>query len=61
MDLPNARLSVQMHNPPTRTIEGRKKEGGISWNKLQSDLAAYKVDEYLAIYQKYFDAFNAAK
>ena len=32
-----------------------------AWNKLQNDLAAYKVDEYLAIYQKYFDAFNAAK
>lgn len=32
-----------------------------AWNKLQSDLAAYKIDEYLAIYQKYFDAFNAAK
>ena len=29
-----------------------------AWNKLQSDLKAYKVDEYLAIFQKYFDAFN---
>ncbi len=28
------------------------------WEKLQNDLKAYKVDEYLAIYQKYFDAFN---
>ena len=30
-----------------------------AWEKLQSDLKAYKVDEYLAIFQKYFDAFNA--
>ena len=29
-----------------------------AWNKLQSDLQAYKVDEYLAIFQKYFDAYN---
>ena len=29
-----------------------------AWQKLQSDLQAYKIDEYLAIYQKYFDAFN---
>ena len=29
-----------------------------AWEKLQSDLHAYKIDEYLAIYQKYFDAFN---
>ena len=29
-----------------------------AWEKLQSDLQAYKIDEYLAIYQKYFDAFN---
>ena len=29
-----------------------------AWDKLQSDLKAYKVDEYLAIFQKYFDAFN---
>ena len=26
------------------------------WEKLQSDLAAYKLDEYLAIFQKYVDA-----
>jgi putative aldouronate transport system substrate-binding protein len=30
-----------------------------AWEKLQNDLKAYKVDEYLAIFQKYFDAFNA--
>ena len=30
-----------------------------AWNKLQSDLQAYKIDEYLAIYQRYFDNFNA--
>ena len=29
-----------------------------AWNKLQSDLQAYKIDEYLAIFQKYFDAYN---
>ena len=29
------------------------------WNKLQSDLEAYKLSEYLSIFQKYFDAFNA--
>jgi len=28
------------------------------WEKLQNDLKAYKVDEYLAIFQKYFDAYN---
>ncbi len=30
-----------------------------SWNKLQSDLQAYKLDEYLAVFQKYLDAFYA--
>ena len=30
------------------------------WAKLQSDLEAYKLPELLAIYQKYFDAYNAA-
>ena len=30
------------------------------WDKLQSDLAAYKLADYLAIFQKYFDAYNAA-
>ena len=29
------------------------------WDKLQSDLAAYKLDEYLSIFQKYLDAFYA--
>jgi len=27
------------------------------WDKFQSDLQSYKLDEYLSIYQKYFDAF----
>ena len=26
------------------------------WDKLQSDLQSYKLDEYLAIFQKYVDA-----
>ena len=30
-----------------------------SWTKLQNDLKAYKVDDYLAIFQKYLDAFYA--
>ena len=30
-----------------------------SWEKLQNDLKAYKVDEYLAVFQKYLDAFYA--
>jgi putative aldouronate transport system substrate-binding protein len=29
-----------------------------AWNKLQSDLEAYGLTEYLEIHQKYFDAFN---
>ena len=29
------------------------------WNKLQSDLQAYKLDEYIAIYQKYVDIYYA--
>lgn len=29
-----------------------------AWNKLQSDLEAYGLSEYLEIHQKYFDAFN---
>jgi putative aldouronate transport system substrate-binding protein len=29
------------------------------WEKLQSDLAAYNVDQYLSIFQKYFDAYMA--
>ena len=29
------------------------------WNKLQSDLKAYKLDDYIAIYQKYVDAYYA--
>ena len=31
------------------------------WNKLQSDLKAYKLDDYIAIYQKYVDAYYADK
>ena len=30
------------------------------WNKLQSDLAAYKIDQLLAIFQKYVDASSDA-
>ena len=26
------------------------------WNQLQSDLQSYKLDEYLAIFQKYVDS-----
>ncbi len=29
------------------------------WDQLQSDLAAYRLDEYLAIHQKYLDAYLA--
>ena len=29
------------------------------WQKLQSDLEAYKLDEYLSIFQKYLDAYYA--
>ena len=29
------------------------------WDKLQSDLDAYGLKEYLAIYQKYLDAYYA--
>ena len=29
------------------------------WDQLQADLAAYKLDELLAIYQKYLDAYYA--
>ena len=28
------------------------------FEKLQADLKAYGIDQYLSIYQKYFDAFN---
>ncbi len=31
--------------------------GDAEWNKLQEDLKAYKLDEYLGIFQKYLDAF----
>ena len=31
--------------------------GDAEWNKLQEDLKAYKLDEYLAIFQKYLDAY----
>ena len=30
--------------------------GDAEWDKLQSDLQSYKLDEYLAIFQKYVDA-----
>ena len=30
------------------------------WDKLQSDLKAYKLDEFLAIFQKYVDASSDA-
>ena len=30
------------------------------WDQLQKDLEAYKLPQLLAIYQKYFDAYNAA-
>ena len=30
------------------------------WDAFVNELQAYKIDDYLAIYQKYFDAFNAA-
>ncbi len=29
-----------------------------NFEKLQADLKAYGIDQYLSIYQKYFDAFN---
>ena len=29
------------------------------WNQLQDDLAKYKVDELLGIFQKYLDAYYA--
>ena len=31
------------------------------WDKFQADLKAYKLDEYVALYQKYFDAYLAAQ
>ena len=31
------------------------------WDQFQADLTAYKVDEYVALYQKYFDAYLAAQ
>ena len=29
------------------------------WDQFQADLQAYKLDEYVALYQKYFDAYLA--
>ena len=29
------------------------------WEQFQADLQAYKLDEYVALYQKYFDAYLA--
>ena len=31
------------------------------WDQFQADLQAYKLDEYVALYQKYFDAYLAAQ
>ena len=31
------------------------------WEQFQADLQAYKLDEYVALYQKYFDAYLAAQ
>ena len=31
------------------------------WDQFQADLKAYKLDEYIALYQKYFDAYLAAQ
>ena len=31
------------------------------WDQFQADLKAYKLDEYVALYQKYFDAYLAAQ
>ena len=31
------------------------------WDQFQADLQSYKVDEYVALYQKYFDAYLAAQ
>ena len=31
------------------------------WDQLQADLQAYKLDEYVALYQKYFDAYLEAQ
>jgi predicted small lipoprotein YifL len=47
---------------PTPTARANAIMNGFSdadWDKLQSDLQAYKLDEYLAIFQKYIDAFYA--
>ena len=33
--------------------------GDAEWDKLQSDLKAYKLDDLIAIYQKYVDAYFA--
>ena len=30
-----------------------------AWNKLQNDLEGYKLQEFIDIHQKYFDAYNA--
>ena len=32
--------------------------GDAEWEKLQSDLKAYKLDDLMAIYQKYYDAYS---
>jgi len=31
------------------------------WDEFQANLKAYKLDEYIALYQKYFDAYLAAQ
>ena len=49
----------------TKTINAAKSDwvmngfGDAEWEKLQSDLDAYGLEDYLAIFQKYLDAFYA--
>ena len=31
------------------------------WEQFQADLQSYKLDEYVALYQKYFDAYLEAQ
>ncbi len=33
--------------------------GDAEWDKLQSDLEAYGLEQFLSIFQKYFDAYNS--
>ena len=43
-------------------IDGRstRQFTDADWDKLQSDLQAYKLDQFLAIFQKYVDASSDA-